>query len=154
MKPQDVFNQAFDRATAELDAWLPSLADDAVIDRERMPMYWRARLIPHQANACPVEVMLSRSQVFDIEAGTESAEGQPLQDFGLFLPLLQAVVDGHVIQRTWLSQATGSELNREWIVEIAPGQTWSMRRHVRAGTAATELSAVATDHAFVPYRRG
>ncbi len=153
MQPQDVFNRGFADATAAIDAWLPSMAAHAAIEREQAERYWRVRLTPHQPNACPVELMLSREQVFDCDIGPESAENQPITDLGLFLPMLRAVTEGRVLLRRWRAQATGSELVRELVVDLAPEQSWSMRRRIRAGNATTEASAVACDQVYVAYRR-
>ncbi len=153
MQPQDVFNRAFDDTTAAIDAWLPSVAADAAIEHERTPRYWRVRLVPHQPNACPAELMLSRDQHFDFEAGSESVVGQSVQDFSIFLPLLKAVVDGRVVQRSWTAVATGAELTREFIARLAPDKEWPIRRIVHAASAATEMSALAEDRAFVAYAR-
>ncbi len=153
MQAHDVFNRAFDDATAAIEAWLPTIARDATVDRERTEQYWRVRLTPHQAEACPVELMLSRSQMFDCDVGPESAVGLHISDLGLFLPLLKAVVEGRVVLRTWSALATGSELVREMIVDVATAQQWTVRRLVQAGAAATEATAVASDHVYVAYRR-
>jgi hypothetical protein len=154
MQPQDVFNRAFDDATGAIDAWLPTVAGTAVVDREQTDGYWRLRLIPHEPSACPVELMLSRAQTFDCDIGTESAQAQPIADLGIFLPLLKSVTDGRVFLRTWGSQATGSEIMREQIVVLDADKMWSIRRMVRAGSAATEATAVARDHVYVGYKRG
>jgi hypothetical protein len=154
MQPQDVFNRAFDDATAAIDAWLPTVAADTSVDREKTDRYWRVRLTPHEAGACPVELMLSRAQTFDCDLGQESVAEQPIADLGLFLPLLKSVTEGRVLQRTWTSLATGSEIMREQIVLLGSDQTWSIRRMIRAGSAATEATAIANDHAYVGYRRG
>jgi hypothetical protein len=138
---------------AALTTRLPSIAAHAKIDRELAGRYWRVRLKPHQPNACPVELLLSRDQVFDCDIGPESAENQPITDLGLFLPMLWAITDGRVLLRSWRAHATGSELVRELVVDLAPDQTWSMQRRVRAGTATTEASAVASDQVYVAYRR-
>ena len=153
MQPQDVFNRTFETTTAALDRWLDTIATDALIDRERTSEFWRVRLRPHQANACPVELMLSRGQTFDLDIGSESAVGHPVVNFSLFLPLLQAIAEGHVTHRAWSAQATGSVLTHEMIVRLPDGQDWTMRRLIMAGTAATELSAVARERSYVPYRR-
>ena len=154
MQPQDVFNRAYDTTTADIDAWLATLDGVAAIEREKTDQYWRVRLRPREASACPIELMLSRAQVFDCDIGDESVAGQRIVDLGLFLPLLEAVADGLVILRSWSSLATGSVIVREQIVLLGPDQTWSVRRMVRAGTAATEATAVADDHVYVGYARG
>jgi hypothetical protein len=154
MQPQDVFNRAFDDATAAIDAWLSTVAGTAIVDREKTDTYWRLRLTPHEDTACPVELMLSRAQTFDCDIGRESAEAQPITDLGIFLPLLKSVTEGRVFLRTWSSLATGSEIMREQIVRLSDAQMWSIRRMVRAGSAATEATAVARDHVYVGYKRG
>lgn len=153
MQPQDVFNRAFDATTADIDSWLPTLRGVAAVEREMTDQYWRGRLRPHEASACPIELMLSRAQVFDCDIGNESVVGLRIADLGLFLPLLKAVADGRVILRSWSSLATGSVIVREQIVLLGPEQTWAVRRMVRAGTAATEATAVADDHVYVSYGR-
>lgn len=153
MQPQDVFNQAFDKATDEIDAWLQTMATVAAVDLERTAGYWRARLAPRGHNACPVELMLSRRQVYDIDIGGESLVAQPLEDVTLFLPLLQAIAAGHVVKRDWLARATGTTLTREKFVHLSDGRRWSLRRVVMAGTAATETSALARDHTYLGYSR-
>lgn len=154
MQPQDVFNRAFDVATAELDRWLTAQASVASIDRESRPWYWRARIRPHVANACSAELMLSRNQTFDLEIGDEGLASQPISDFSLYLPLLQEVAAGNVVIRSWSALATGGILTREAIVTLPGGQFWSIRRFISAGTVGTESSAVARDQHYVPYRRG
>ena len=154
MQSQDIYNRDFDAATAVLDRWLRSLAPVAAIDRENTQGYWRARLNPHEPNTCPAELMLSRSQTFDVEVGPEGLANQPVSGFALFLPLLQAVAGGQVVHRTWSALATGSAVASEILVHLAAGQQWTARRIINAGSASTELTATAREHVYVPYRRG
>jgi hypothetical protein len=154
MQPQDVFNRAFDDTTVAIEEWLLTLAPHAVVEQERTANYWRVRLKPHQANACPAELMLSRQQVFDLDVGSEGVAGQHIQDFRVFKPLLEAVVAGRCVTRSWNSQATGAELTREFIANLDAERQWTIRRVVHAGSTATELTAVARDHVYVPYDRG
>jgi len=153
MQPHDVYNRNFDVATAELDRWLPCLADVADVDREATGAYWRVALQPHVRCGCPIELMLTRAQTCDVEIGPEGLSNQPVTDFSLYLPLLQAVVDGHVVHRRWSALATRCVLTREIVVHLADGREWSVRRVVSAGTAATEQTATASDHVYLPYRR-
>lgn len=153
MQPQDVYNRLFDSTTAALDGWLATIGDVATIDKERTADYWRVQIRPSQSNACPVELMLSRKQTFDIDIGSESLTRQPVKDLTLLQGLLRAVADGNVVLRTWSAQATGAELTREIRAHLDDGREWSMRRLLHAGSAATELSAVARDRVFVAYRR-
>ena len=153
MQPQDVFNRGFDAAIASLDRWLDSIKDVAHIDREETAQYWRVRVEPRCPNTCPAELMVSRHQTFDLDIASECIVDQPASDLTFFQTLLEAVCDGRVVSRIWSAQATGAELTREVIVDLPDGRAWSTRRLISAGTAATDLSAVASDRVFVAYRR-
>ncbi len=153
MQPQDVYNRQYEATTAALDRWLTTITDVAAIDKERTADYWRVQIRPFQLNACPVELMISRNQTFDIDIGSESLTRQPVKDLTLLQGLLLAVASGNLILRTWSAQATGAELTREIRAHLEDGREWSMRRLLHAGSAATELSAVARDRVFVAYRR-
>lgn len=153
MQPQDVYNRLFDSTTAALDKWLATIGEVAAVDTERTSDYWRVQIRPYQLNACPVELMIARNQTFDIDIGSESLARQPVKDLTLLQGLLHAVADGNVVLRSWSAQATGAELTREIRAHLDDGREWSMRRLLHAGSAATELSAVARDRVFVAYRR-
>ena len=153
MQPQDVYNRAFDTTTASLDKWIDTIRDVASVEGERTDSYWRSRIRPFETNTCPIELMISRDQTFDLDIWTESVVRQPVSDLPFFQSLLQATADGDVVCRAWLAHATGHELQREIVAKLAGGQEWSIRRRVSAGIAATELSAVARDRVFLAYRR-
>lgn len=153
MQPPDVYNRAFDATTASLSSWIETIKDVADVEQEHAAGYWRVRIRPQQPNTCAAELMLSRDQMFDLDLGSESLVAQPVTDFSLFQQVLEAAAQGHAVCRTWSASATGCALTREIIVHLADGREWSMRRLVFAGTAATELSAVASDRIFVAYRR-
>lgn len=153
MQPQDVYNRQFAATTAALDQWIATIQDVAAIDHERTVDYWRVQIRPYQANACPVELMISRNQTFDIDIGSESLTKQPARDLRQLELLLRAVADGNVVLRTWSAQATGAELTREMRAHLEDGREWTMRRLLHAASAATEISAVARDRIFVAYSR-
>ncbi len=154
MQPQDVYNRGYDATTAGLDRWVGTLGDVAHVEREQTSSYWRVRIRPRHSNTCPAELMLSRGQTFDLDVGSEAIVAQPAHDLALFQPLLEAIAHGQVVNRIWSAQATGAELAREMIVRLPDGRAWSTRRLVSAGTAETDLGALATDRAYVAYRRG
>lgn len=153
MQPQDVYNRQYAATIAVLDRWLDTIRDVAAVDREQAAEYWRVQISPYQLNACPVELMISRNQTFDIDIGSESLAQQPARDLTLLQLLLEAVAAGNVVLRTWSAQATGAELTREVRARLDDGREWTMRRLLHAGSASTELSAVARDRVFVAYRR-
>ena len=147
MQPQDTFNHAFDATTVALDRWLDSLADVATVEREHTADFWRARITPLESRSCPVELMLSRAQTYDLELGPESVANQPVTDLDLFLPLLQSIVAGDAVTRSWTAIATGSELTREMLVRLLDGQVWALRRIIAAGGATTSAITFAAEMA-------
>jgi hypothetical protein len=159
MRPQDIYNRNFDAATTELDRWLETMRDVAAIDREQTQSYWRTRLTPNETNACPIELMLSRKQTFDIELGpgtfAESLSDQAITDLGQFLPIFEGVAAGNAELRRWRVASTGREVAREVVVRLAGGRTWSIRRSLaNRGSGGPEPPTVADARAFLPYRRG
>ena len=78
---------------------------------ERTPAFWRLALLPHAANACPVELILHRdSQTYDIQLGHEAYEAKAIEAFRLFEPLLDAVVGGQVVTTEAISPGGGQLL--------------------------------------------
>ena len=72
----------------------------------------------------------------------------------LLLPLLEAITAGRVVQRRWISRATGACRAVESIVTLADGTQWRDGR--TTGSVAEAVPRDETerhDHHFLPYRR-
>ena len=157
MLSDDVYRAQSGATIAELEAWLHSLRAVAHVDIGSDAASWRAAVTPRAAEACPVELVLRQDQRFDIAIAGENHEEQPVESFGLFLPLLHAVAAGDVIVRSLRTGATGAQLDVETIVgrDATTPLPWRRKRILAAGRRlAGDREAVSSERHFAPYARG
>lgn len=150
MLPRDQFDRRFDNVVAALTAWAETLADVAETTIETAPAFWRLRLEPLASGPCPVEVILHRSQTFDIMVGGEAYEAEPLSDLDGIKPLLAAIVAGDVATKEIRSAASNRLL--ETATLVGPLTNPLFERSIRSG-AESETAITAVKH-YPPYRRG
>jgi hypothetical protein len=150
MQPLDAFTRAYDTAIADLDRWLDAHRDVARIDREQTASYWRAHITPHTAGACPVELILHRSQLCDLVAGDETYENLPIGDPARWRLVLDAIAQGRIVARHWHTQATGAPTRIETLITLADGTTWHGERGL---IQAPDVAAIRQDRPMLPYRR-
>lgn len=153
MLSPDTYRARFDATIASLRAWTGFIADVARIEVSEGDASWRLMLVPHALQACPVELVLRRDQLYDISIATETHEDQPIESMDAFLPLLEAISDGRILIRTRASQATGLVRAVETIVTLANGDRWQRVRLSRAGQRHGTAETVAQDRHFASYRR-
>jgi hypothetical protein len=156
MQSDDQFRLAFEAATSRLATWAGRQQDAADVIVETVGAFWRLSLVPHAANACPVELILHRdTQSFDVQFGPEVYEGQPIEAFEAFEPLLDAAVAGHVITRNVSSGHGGLALMVQTVVQPDDRIAWIAERRMvaEAQSAVAMAAAVARDRHWVPYRR-
>jgi hypothetical protein len=153
MLSPDTYRARFDATIASLRAWTGFIADVARIEVSENPASWRLMLVPHTPQACPVELILRRDQLYDISISTETHEDLAIESMDAFLPLLEAVSDGRVLIRTRASQATGLVRAVETIVTQANGQLWQRVHLSLAGQRHGIAETVAQDRHFAAYRR-
>jgi hypothetical protein len=84
----------------------------------------------------------------------EVYEGRTVTSLDFFLPLVEAIVAGRVIQRRWVSSFTGAVRAVETIIDLGDG------KELRDGHGNEALATVGSldsierhDHHFLPYRR-
>ena len=92
-------------------------------------------------------------QRYDLAIAQESYERLPIESFEIFLPFAEAVADGSVVQRRWISRFTGLERCVETLVTLANGYIWREARgepHLMPTLEddGTELR----ERRFLPYR--
>lgn len=151
MLSDDVFRSRLQATIASLRYWVPTIADCArTLERETAD-FWRLAVTPAVEGACAFELMLHPSQRYDLAVAGETYEDRPVESLDLFLPLVEALVEGRVVQRRKTSLATGVTHDVETIVSLAPGKEWRDHRH-RADTPA-DTDVVFDDRHFLPYRR-
>jgi hypothetical protein len=155
MFSDDVYRAKLAATFENLKHQAAPLADVALIDAAASPHFIKLALVPHAPNACAVEVMVRADQLYDIALGTEFYEDCPVEDFDLFGSILQAVSTGAVIQRRYVSRATGTERAVETLVQLPGGKVWRKGHlHTPVAEAVSEAETVFADRSFVPYRRG
>jgi hypothetical protein len=154
MLPDDVFRSRMQTTITALKYWAPSIADAAQVEETETGNFWKIAVTPGLSNACPFELIVHFDQRYDLAIGSETYESLPIESFDMFLPFVESVADGNVVQRRRLSRLTGLERSVETLVTLPNGSTW---REVRGdGHAVPSLDDDGTElreHRFLPYRR-
>lgn len=153
MIAEDVFRSRLQATIASLRYWVPAIADAARIEQTEGHDFWKLSVFPTVAAACPFELMLRTDQQFDLSIAGEVFEDQPVSSLDLFLPLVEAITAGHLIQRATASTATAAPLSIETRVTLADGTVWSKLRTLPGGRLIDVGETVVCDRHFVPYRR-
>src|SRR5262245_345911 len=143
------------RATVEsLRYWVPTIADVAHVAERRSDDTFVIPVEPNTASACPVELALMPNFHFDITLAGETFWDRAVPSYDLFLPLLEAIVAGNVVQRRWESLATGAVRAVEIIVTLSDGSVWRDGHTIEAFASAVQREATERrDRHFLPYRR-
>lgn len=154
MLPDDIFRTRLQSTITALRYWAPSIADAARLEETETGDYWRIIVTPKVASACPFELILHADQRYDLSVAGEVYEGRPLDTFDWCIPFANAVADGNVVQRRWISRFTGLERLVETVVMLPSGTIW------REGNGASHLTPTLDDDGtelrerrFLPYRR-
>lgn len=153
MISDDVFRSHLQATIAALRYWVPTIADAAHIEQTENHDFWKLAVTPNVRGPCPFELMLRADQHFDIMIAGETYEDQPIKSLAVFVPLVQAIASGRVVQRRTESLATGAELALETRVDIDDGQLWTARRVLPGGAAIASSHVEIRDRHFLPYRR-
>lgn len=154
MLPDDVFRSRLHTTITVLKYWAPSVADAALIEEAETGNFWKMNVAPRLAHACPFELILHFDQRYDLAVGEESYESLPIDTFDLFLPFVEAIADGNVVQRRWLSRYTGLERAVETIVELPSGGIWREARGTAPNMPSLEDDGLELrERRFLSYRR-
>ena len=154
MLPDDVFRSRLQATITALRYWAPSIADAARVEETEAGDYWKLIVTPMVPSACPFELILHADQRYDIAIADETYESRPIDSFDWFLPFAEAIAEGNVVQRHWISRLTGLERSVETLVTLPNGGIWCESRGAnhRMPTLdddGTELR----ERRFLPYRR-
>jgi hypothetical protein len=140
------------RATiASIRYWAPQITDAAKVEESETPEYWKLAVTPHVPGACPFELILRADRHYGIVVGSETFEDLPIESFDGFLPLVEAIAAGRLIQRRWSSAATGLDEAIETIITLGNSAEW--RRGTGLDRLGEEAGLVRRDHHYLPYRR-
>ncbi|MGZ5823953.1 MAG: hypothetical protein ACXWJ2_08430, partial [Hyphomicrobium sp.] len=134
--------------------WAPSIADAAHIEEAETGSYWKIKVAPTLPQACPFELILHFDQRYDLAVADENYESLPIESFDIFVPFVEAIADGSIVQRRWVSRLTGLERSVETLVTLPGGGIWREARgepHLMPSLEddGTELR----ERRFLPYRR-
>jgi hypothetical protein len=154
MLPDDVFRSRLQSTIIALCYWAPSIADAAHIEEAETGNYWKIKVAPTLQQACPFELILHFDQRYDLAVADESYESLPIESFEIFVPFVEAIADGSIVQRRWVSRLTGLERSVETLVTLPGGGIWREARgepHLMPSLEddGTELR----ERRFLPYRR-
>ena len=150
MYSDDVYRAKLRATVAELREMLAGLEGSAKVSLDLTDQGARIALSPLAEGACPVELMVRADQHFDIAVGALLYEDRPVERLELFKPLIDAIVNGAVVERRYRSALTGLETGRETLVTLTDGSRWTDGRVDWSGDTAERL---AEDRIFLPYRR-
>ena len=85
--------------------------------------------------------------------GSSSSRRQ-FESFDWFLPFADAIADGQVVQRHWISRLTGLERSVETLVTMAGGSIWRDGRGASPRMPTLEDDGTELrERRFLPYRR-
>lgn len=153
MIADDVYRSRLQATIAALRYWVPTIADAAHVEQTDGHQAWKMAVRPVQSAACPFELMLRSDQHYDISVAGETFEDRPVGTLDIFVPLVEAIAAGSVIQRRTESTATGAPLSVETRVTLADGSIWSERRDLPLGALVSDCTTAVRDRHFIPYRR-
>lgn len=154
MVSDDVYRSRLELMVASLRYWVPQIKDVARVETVEADDYFRLTVAPGIFNACPFELVLRSDQHHDWSIAGETYEDLKVTSFDTFLPMVEAITEGNVVQRRWFSAVTGTERRVETIVTLEDGRFWLDGRTL-PGAPAHEINGalIRLDHQFVPYHR-
>ena len=153
MRAHDVFRAELTEAISRLRAFVDTLSDCAGVDQAETSDYWRLALRPRSPLACPVELILYRQQLWDAQIGDEEYVDRRIERTDLFPPLVEAIVAGRVVTRTWRTPGTGLLHSVETIVTLPDRTFTDERRNAPVADVVPRAACVAADRHWLPYRR-
>jgi hypothetical protein len=156
MLPDDRYQTQLAQTKASLLAWSRFVRDVATVTVDDTGATWAFGLVPRTAGACAAALVLERDrQVYGLALAGESYEDLPVTSFDAFLPLLEAVAAGRVIERRHYGVTTHRPAAIEMRVGPAAAPLFRGTRRLDGAEPGAPLADhAAEDRHFLPYRRG
>ncbi len=152
MLSDDVYRSRLLATIESLRYFVPSVADVAHSEEESDTGYWKLSMVARTAGACPIELILHSTQRYDVMIGTETYEDREIASLDMFVPLIEAITAGRIVERTWYRVTTGSRIARETLVTLGTGKIWQDGSGLSA-VRGLEDALRWEDRHFLPYRR-
>jgi hypothetical protein len=154
MKPDDVFRTQLQTTITTLRYWAPLIADAARVEEKQNADFFKIALTPFIASGCPFELILRNDQKYDLAIAGETYEDRRMPSLDRFLPFVEAITDGTVVRRRYVSRLTGLNRATETLVMLADGYLWREGRgSVGEVSSLDDEEAEFIEHRFLPYRR-
>jgi len=153
MLPDDIFRSRLQTTIMALRYWAPSIADAARLEETETSDYWRINVAPAVASACPFELILHSDQRYDLSIAEETYEARPIETFDWFIPFADAIAEGNVVQRRWISRLTAIERGVETLVMLGGGGIWREGRGAYQMPTLDDDGTELRERRFLPYRR-
>ncbi len=88
--------------------WAPSVNDVARVVETPAGDVWQLFVVPHEADAAGVELLLRKDGLFDIDIAGAEMTGLAMTSRDMLAQLLDAIAEGRVVQHRWISSITGA----------------------------------------------
>ena len=128
MLPDDVFRSRLQSTITALRYWAPSIADAARIEEAETEQLLEDHRHADAAERLPVRADPACRPALDLAIADETYENRPIESFDWFVPFADAIADGQVVQRHWISRLTGLERSVETLVTLPGGGIWREAR--------------------------
>ena len=139
---------------ASLRYWVPSIKDAARVVESEASGTWQIAVRPLFKEACPFVLKLSTGMSYAITLDGNAYPERPIESLDSLLPLVEAITDGHVVRRRWLSPNTGVAYQVETIVKLANGAIWrGLLKDPNTGPGQDPEYGIQQDRHYLPYRR-
>jgi hypothetical protein len=154
MLSDDAYTSQLQSTIESLRYWIPSVADAVRVEELETEGFWKIFVNPKTPGACPFELIFRADRHYDMVIAGETYEDLKLASFDFFLPLVEAISEGRVIQRRRVSQSTGRTYDIETIVTMKDGRQWSRKQRVPGLPDQSEADGLELrDRHFLAYRR-
>jgi hypothetical protein len=139
---------------ASLRYWVPAISHAAKVEESESNGIWQLTVRPLFREACPFILKLSHKGWYSLTLDGIAFPERPVESLDIFLPLAEAITEGHVLRRRWVSPNTGLPYLVETIVKLTNGSSWSgMLRQSDADGGGDADYGIRQDRHYLPYRR-
>lgn len=152
MLSDDVFRSRLLATIESLRYFMPSVADVAQHEEHSAQGFWKLSVTPLTPGACPVELILHETQRYDVMIAGETYEDREIASLDVFVPLMEAITSGQLIERSWFSLQTGAQVARQTLITLPKGALWEGGARPAAFDG-SDNNFRSEDRHFLPYRR-